>query len=100
MSSNKFTLVISPQAAEDFADILQYTFETYGKDQLYIYRDIIDKALLNISDNPKIAPVRKEISPNHRIFPAGNHLIVYRIIDRTICVSRISHKRMDIIRQI
>jgi len=36
MSLPDVALILSPQAEEDFADILQYTLETWGEAQTYI----------------------------------------------------------------
>jgi len=38
MSPPKLRLILSPQAQNDFADILQYTLETWGKAQTLSYR--------------------------------------------------------------
>lgn len=88
-------LILSPQAEEDFADILQYTLETWGENQVYVYRAVFDKALLTIQQNPQIGHRRTEISQNQRTFPAGRHIIFYRIAPNAIYVSRILHERMD-----
>jgi toxin ParE1/3/4 len=97
MSSPDVQLILSPQAEEDFTDILQYTLDTWGKTQTYIYRAILDKALLTIQQYPQIGHCRPELSAAHRIFPTGQHLLIYRVIDNTVYVSRILHERMDII---
>jgi len=93
-------LILSPQAEEDFTDILQYTLDTWGEAQTYAYRAILDKALLAIQQYPQIGPVRSELSAEHRFFPAGRHIIIYRVRDNAIYVSRILHERMDITRHI
>ena len=54
MSSHDLNLILSPQAEEDFAGILQYTFETWGETQTYAYRAILDNSLLVIQKNPQI----------------------------------------------
>lgn len=47
MSSHKqkLPLKLSPKARQDFIDILRYTGETWGQEQLLIYRDKINEAL-------------------------------------------------------
>lgn len=70
--------------------------ETWGEAQAEAYRDILDKALLAIQDNPQIGYGRPELSSQHLIFPAGRHIIVYRVTTRAILVSSILHGRMDI----
>jgi toxin ParE1/3/4 len=88
-------LILSPQAEDDFAAILQYTLETWGEDQVYVYRAVFDKALLTIQKNPQIGHRKTELSTEHRTFPAGRHIIFYRITQNAIYVSRILHERMD-----
>ncbi len=95
MSLPDLPLILSPQAEDDFADILQYTFETWGEDQVYLYREVIDKALLTIQQNPQIGHRKLEISQEHRAFPAGRHIIFYRTTSNAVLVSRILHERMD-----
>ncbi len=95
MSLDELSIILSPQAEEDFADILQYTFQTWSEKQMYVYRAVIDKALLTIQQNPEIGHQRPELSKSHRSFPAGQHVIFYRADQRAIYFSRILHERMD-----
>ncbi|MGB4334142.1 MAG: type II toxin-antitoxin system RelE/ParE family toxin [Chromatiaceae bacterium] len=96
MSRLDRVLILSPRAAEDVADIFQYSLETWGETQAYGYRDVLDRALLTIQDNPGIGHGRPELSARHRLFPAGQHIIVYRATSQAILVSRILHGRMDV----
>jgi plasmid stabilization system protein ParE len=53
MSSHKQPpLKLSPKARQDFVDILRYTGETWGQNQLLVYRDKINDALVAISQTP------------------------------------------------
>lgn len=96
MSRPDRPLILSPRAEEDFADILQYTVETWGETHAFEYRDLLDKALATIREHPQIGHGRPELSPAHRIFPAGRHIVVYRVTERAILVARILHERMDL----
>ena len=96
MSLSDMQVILSPHAEEDFAEILQYTLETWGEAQFYAYRAVLDKALLTIQQHPQIGHDCPELSTTHRIFPAGRHLIIYRADDTKVYVSRILHERMDI----
>lgn len=100
MSPHELRLILSPRAEQDFSDILQYTLETWGEDQLLAYRAILDKALLTLIENPRIGAARPEISGEHRIFPVGSHIIIYRVSDVAILISRILHARMDVRRHL
>lgn len=95
MSNHEYELILSPLAEEDFADILQYTFETWNKSQVLIYRSILDKALTTIKKNPGIGTLKPELSHKHRIFLAGQHIVIYYYTENTVMISRILHKRMD-----
>lgn len=66
MSLDELSIFLSPQAEEDFADILQYSLQTWGEKQMYVYRAVIDKALLIIQQNSEIGHQRPEISKKHR----------------------------------
>lgn len=94
--SHELRLVLSPRAEEDFADVLQSTLEIWGEAQFLTYRDLLDKALLTLLENPRIGTLRPEISREHRVLPTGSHIIVYRVTDSAILVSRILHARMDV----
>ena len=98
MSLDDYSLVLSPQAEEDFTDILQYTLQTWGDRQMNAYRAVIDKALHTLLQNPLIGQVRSDISLHHRSFPAGQHVVYYRVSQRSILVARILHQRMDTMR--
>jgi len=100
MSPHELRLILSPKAEQDFTDILQYTLEVWGEEQLLAYRAILDKALLTLLENPRIGALRPEISGEHRVFPAGSHIIIYRLSDAAILVSRILHARMDVRRHV
>ena len=57
----KLRLILSPQAQNDFADILQYTLETWGKAQALFYRSILGKALVTLQENPWIGHRRPDL---------------------------------------
>ena len=64
--------------------------------QFHAYRAVLDKALLTIQQHPQIGRGRPELSAAHLIFPAGQHLIIYRAGDAAVYVSRILHGSMGI----
>jgi len=80
MSSRKpSVLKLSPKARQDFIDILRYTGETWGQNQLLIYRDKINAALQAISHNPQMGHRRDDLPPTHHAYLVGSHVIVYRV---------------------
>lgn len=87
---------LSPQARQDFIDILRYTGETWGKNQLLTYRDKLDKALQAISNNIQLGHPHVDLPATHRTYLVGSHMIVYRTDMDNIGVVRILHQRMNL----
>ncbi len=71
MSGLERLLILSPRAVDDFTDILQYSLETWGEAQADAYRDVLDKALLTVQDNPHIGHIHllygKNDPADHRV---------------------------------
>jgi toxin ParE1/3/4 len=97
MSFPDFTLKLSERAQLDFRDILSYTLQTWGEEQLVKYRDLIASAFTAILKKPEIG--RSDIVP-YRRYTAGQHCIFYRIEDTTIIIVRILHRRSDFLRHL
>ncbi|MEO7320266.1 MAG: type II toxin-antitoxin system RelE/ParE family toxin [Nitrosospira sp.] len=100
MSSPKPCLTLSPEAQKDFTSILRYTGERWGREQLLIYRDKLNDALILLGRNPQLGHQSRELSDTHRIYFIGSHVIVYRIRQDTTEVVRILHQRMSITRHV
>lgn len=100
MSSHKLPLKLSPKARQDFVDILRYTGETWGQNQLLVYRDMIDDALKAISNNPGLGHGRNDLPSTHLAYLVGSHIIVYRVGGDSIGIVRILHQRMSIDRHV
>lgn len=75
-SPEPLPLELSPRAQQDFIDILRYTGETWGTQQLLRYRDKLDAALQAISNNPHAGRSREDLPPTHRASLIGSHVIV------------------------
>jgi toxin ParE1/3/4 len=100
MSSPSAGLRLSPAAQKDFADILRYTGETWGPEQLLAYRDKLNDALLRLARNPAIGHRRPDLPDTHRAHIVGAHVIVFRTGSRGTEVVRILHQRMQIPRRL
>ena len=96
MSACKFSIFLSPRAIRDFSDILLYTAQVWGERQVAEYKNSIDKAIKLISDYPYIGKKVPRVGKELLVFPASEHIIVYRVKNNTIHVARILHKRMNI----
>jgi toxin ParE1/3/4 len=99
MSHPELTLFLSPKSEDDLTDILQYTLENWGNSQINVYREILNKALQTIKQNPNIVQSRKELPNGHRIFPAGQHLIIYRVTEDAYSASTYGYRPTHLARQ-
>ena len=92
---DEYALQLSELARTDFRDILIYTRQQWGQQQMMAYGEILDKALKSITQNPHLGHRREDLSDEHRAVQTGQHVIVYRIIEYVVYVSRILHGSMD-----
>ena len=93
-------LRLSPKARQDFIDILRYTGETWGRDQLSLYRDKIVRAFQTIRNNPRIGHRRHDLPSTYLAYLAGSHVVIYRIDNHGIGIVRILHQRMSLPRHL
>jgi toxin ParE1/3/4 len=101
MSSHEpLPIELAPKARQDFIDILRCTGETWGPNQLLVYRGKLDDALQAISANPLAGHCRVDLPPTHRAYLVGSHGIVYRIGSDSVGVVRILHQRMSLARHL
>ncbi|SPF80659.1 type II toxin-antitoxin system RelE/ParE family toxin [Pseudoprimorskyibacter insulae] len=85
----------SSAAEDDLLEILLYGIEEHGLTQAERYKAQLDKAFDTLSQNPKIARLRQEISPPVRVYPVQKHMIVYSVLEdgKTVFVLRVRHHR-------
>lgn len=99
-SPEPLPIKLSPKARQDFIDILRYTGETWGQNQLLAYRDKINDKLQSIGNNPQLGHHRDGLPPTHWACLVGSHVIVYRTEAQHIGVVRILHQRMSLARHV
>lgn len=100
MSQSNYKLSLSNKATEDIKDILLYTLQVWGEEQMCSYReDILDASFKVLQKQPHIGHKRPDLSDKHRSFIAGQHVIVYQLIESNIFISRILHGNMDFLSQ-
>lgn len=98
--SPQLPLNLAPKARQDFIDILRYTGEKWGQEQLLIYRDKINDALQAISHNPQLGHGRADLPSTHFAYLVGSHIIVYRKDADSLGVVRILHQRMSLAKHV
>ena len=102
--------VLSKQAEVDLLDVLQYTFDSFGERQYWIYRDLIKDAINLITETPLhvASRSRSELAPGARTYHISkpkfraSHFLLYRINqqEKQIEIGRILHESVDIDRQL
>ena len=95
MSSRNLPVVLEPDANLDFADILLYSFKTWG-DQQAAYEAELDRALQHLGTYPDLGRRRDDLGPGYRTYRVRQHVVIYRIEDAAIIVLRIVHVRTDL----
>jgi toxin ParE1/3/4 len=95
MSSHRAGLVLAKRAQRDFENIELYTLHRWGPEQAATYLDEIEATFETLRDNPRIGSSQSELGPRLLSFPAGHHVVFYRIRTNTIRVVRILHERAD-----
>jgi len=91
---------LSVLAEQDVEDILDYTWDQHGEERAFRYVERLKRNLSVLAENPLLAPKRTEFNPPVRLFPSGEHTIVYLEKADHIFIVRLLHQRMDIKRHI
>jgi toxin ParE1/3/4 len=90
---------LTPRAPADLDAIWNYTAENWGRDQAGRYIRLIRAAVEAVAASPKIGKSCDGIREGYRKYPAGSHVLFYRLAGNRIEVVRILHRRMDFDRQ-
>lgn len=96
MSARKLPISLTRRAQRDIERLLVHTEQQWGEEQRYIYAHAIDRALKLLGDNPNIGRLRDDLRSAYRVYPIEQHLILYRITSRSVSISRVLHRRMDV----
>ncbi|PHM49097.1 type II toxin-antitoxin system RelE/ParE family toxin [Xenorhabdus sp. KK7.4] len=85
---------LSERAAEDFADIYDYTLIQFGEVQADYYTDALDEFLETLASMPDIGRDYPAVSGVRRI-EFQRHTIFYTVRDSDILIARILHQQMN-----
>ena len=91
---------LTNDAENDLREILEYTLNQWGVEQVLAYRNILESRLRTLAKFPTIG--RNNINLPSEIFyiVEGKHYLFYRIVNDEIEVLRILHSKMDIFQHI
>lgn len=84
-------LSFAPRAQRDVDEIIRYTLHHWGKAQVAEYKEAMKSALRAIVEYPSMGKLHQ----GYHSYPAGKHVIFYRISGAEILIIRILHERMD-----
>jgi len=93
-------LHLSPAAAEDLENILQYTLDTWGEKQFNVYLNSFQQAFDSILLDPEsvLSKKRDELFADCRSINSGHHIVFFRLKNRNIEIIRVLHEKMDFLR--
>jgi toxin ParE1/3/4 len=96
MSAHRPVVELAPEAEEDYRNILLYTDQTWGEDQVAIYWASILQTLESLRDHPRVGRQRDDLFPGCRSVRVAQHVIYYHHPrPHLIEVVRILHSRQD-----
>ena len=87
---------MTPEAADDLRDVLQYSLEMWGQRQRNTYQALIVRALRDLARFPGLGRTRDELGPGLRSHPVGQHVVIYAVSDEDLIVVRVLHSRRDL----
>jgi toxin ParE1/3/4 len=89
--------IISEKATEDLEQIWRHTYFQWSESQADKYYNLLIDKIEFIAQNAAIGRRIDDIKTGYRYFPAGSHVIFYKISeDSIVTIIRILHRRMDI----
>jgi len=93
--NSRLNVDLSPQARQDFSDILLTSRRQWGAAQRSKYKTAIDQALVRLTKYPEIGRERDDLIKDLRALAVEQHIIYYYVRPNVIRVERILHARMD-----
>ena len=87
--------VLSPRARADLADIWDYTATRWGAERAEHYLRQLQACIEAAAVEPRLGRSCDDIRSGYRKYPAGSHVLFYRVLGNGIDVVRILHGRMD-----
>ncbi|MFZ0254347.1 MAG: type II toxin-antitoxin system RelE/ParE family toxin [Gammaproteobacteria bacterium] len=86
---------LSKQAAEDLADIADYTMEQFGIEQARHYRDGLERCFQDLADNPNLGRSAEQLAPKLRRFEHQSHVVFYLLEAENLLIVRVLHASRD-----
>jgi toxin ParE1/3/4 len=87
--------LLSPRAQADIEGIWDYTAAHWDRKQAELYVRQLRLAIEAIARDPRRGRSCDDVRAGYRRYPAGSHVLFYRLTDKGVDVVRILHARMD-----
>ncbi len=88
-------LRVTKRASGHLDSIADYTIAMWGLEQSTIYLRMIQRIFQKLRQDPFLGTAWGEVKRGYRAFPAGQHVIFYRIRRDTVEISGVLHNRMN-----
>jgi toxin ParE1/3/4 len=87
--------VLSPRAQTDLDEIWDFTANRWGTEQAELYIRQLEAAIKNVAAEPRLGRSCDDIRAGYKKYPAGSHVLFFRVTGSGIEVIRILHSHMD-----
>lgn len=91
---------LSRLASQDLGEIADYTVDHWGLEQARRYIRGLLNFLDQLAQSPRRGKACDDIRQGYRRIEYEKHIVIYRIEDKGIFVSRVFHRRMQLYRHI
>lgn len=96
MTARKRSVIWSPEAETDLADIWSFYREVAGSQMAESRIRLISEACLTLNEHPLIGRAREEVRPGLRSLLVSPHVVFYRVSGGIPQIIRILDGRRDI----
>ena len=88
------------EADNDIAKLYSFGALTFGLAAATDYAEGLRERFYFLSEFPRVARERREVSPPVRVFPYRSHVLAYRIEDEDVVILRVLHHSVDWIEEL
>lgn len=85
---------LTGDAKSDLIEIRRFTLNQWGDVQSKKYLSELHETISLLSETPSIGKLRSDIGEGVLSFPYVSHIIYYLVVEKTLIVFGILHKRM------
>lgn len=93
--ASKLAVKILPEADVDLEEIWLYSAETWSMEQADRYVTNFYAKFQTLAEMPQIGREYPDISPPIRIYPIGQHYVIYQVQQELLVIVRILHQRRN-----